>query len=212
MAKRGTRAPGMSRAAKKRATLKVAPTVPPANDGSDPVTGASALTDEVVKKHLDEIIEHKRSMKKAQEEARKEGSRYRNRIKVAKAAGLLADAITRALKESEMDPVDLEREYAETVRYHRIMGHPVGTQFALFGDLPSAKALAGRGDDTVELAYRYGEQDFREGAANDCKRYKPGTEQFAAWRRGWDDAFKAKFAGGKPAPRGIGDGAPAGTA
>ncbi|MGE0725080.1 MAG: hypothetical protein AB7O45_11940 [Alphaproteobacteria bacterium] len=212
MAKRAGSGRGGGKPRSKRNHLKVVPTVKPAGDGSDPVTGASALTDEVVKMHLDEIVALDKEAIKAQDAARKVRNTYRSRIKVAKAAGLLNDAINKALKESKRDAVDLEREYAETVRYLRIMGHPVGTQFALFGDLPNAKAMAGRGDDTVELAARYGAQDFADGAPNECKRYRPGTEQYAAWTNAWNAAFKAKFSGGKPAPRGIGDGAPAGNA
>lgn len=180
----------------------------------NPVTGATAVTDEVYKKHLGTIITLRKEHKKLQEDVREASGRYRNAVKLAKAEGCMADAITQALREADADPVELERLYHEKLRVHRLMDHPVGTQFSLgldeAGAGANAKAVTGEGPMTPEVADRHGYIACRNKEPQSNNPHQAGTELHVAWKAGWDRAATESF-DGTNAPRrgrGIGERAP----
>lgn len=115
-----------------------------------------------------------------------ERGRHRALVKAAKTDGVDTDALLRTLKAAKRDRNEVEAEERNFLRYSKLMGLPIGTQFDMFGgDVPDQVAT----DNARHAAKRAGSAAGRRGEHRvDSNPHDPASELYVAFDNGWMDA------------------------
>lgn len=143
------------------------------------------VTSEIFDQHASECS----ALKQAADDA---NSKYREGLKRAKTAGLNEAMLRQALSLRKQDPDKITNNFRDLNTYLKWLRVPVGAQLGLFGEMSIATAIENEdlpkqnGAGGVEAAYVAGVAAGKAGRSRSPCPYTLGTEDAAAWDRGWE--------------------------
>ena len=136
------------------------------------------------------LLEHQRKLTETLRALEEAQSTHKHAAKAAKAAGLNADLILRAIKDRRKDPAELVAKHNTYLRYCRWMGMAIGQQGELFGEgnLVGDDHLTEVEDEEHRL-WECGEAGYSAGRSGQDRTsanpHPAGSEPHVAWDHGY---------------------------